>query len=245
MLLSIILEQMNMSFIHVPSSERSEKKINNLNKSLLLNEIYVILGYMGNCFLLNKLFSSTNSYYIMSYIWYVPCSENYPIWSGIFRILSLQLWIILIISILFLAISTTFVGRYSCTSERQGYNTPTSSVTNILAVLLWVSLSTMPRTPSLRLLFFAWMCSSLAFSAAFQAFLTTFLIDSGNKIPIRSMDELLASGIGLAYPGDTIHLFEEIYRTQSSQIRSNYVNCSLYDICLEWAKYQKMFQYYG
>jgi len=53
------------------------------------------------------------------------------------------------------------------------------------------------------------------------------------------MDELLASGIGLAYPETTNYLIEEIYGTQSSQIKSNYVNCYLHDSCLTWAKYQK------
>jgi len=57
----------------------------------------------------------------------------------------------------------------------------------------------MPRTPSLRSLFFAWVCFFLAFSTVFQAFLTTFIIEPGNKPPIRNMDELLASGMKLAY----------------------------------------------
>jgi hypothetical protein len=58
----------------------------------------------------------------------------------------------------------------------------------------------MPRAPSLRSLFFAWVCFSLAFNTVFQAFLTTFLIDSGYKTPIQDMDELFTSGIKLAYP---------------------------------------------
>jgi hypothetical protein len=57
----------------------------------------------------------------------------------------------------------------------------------------------MPRASSLRSLFLAWLCSSVAFSTVFQAFLTKFLIDSGYKTQIQNMDELFASGIGLAY----------------------------------------------
>jgi hypothetical protein len=44
------------------------------------------------------------------------------------------------------------------------------------------------------------VCFSLAFSTVFQAFLTTFIIDSGYKTPIQNMDEMFASGIKLAYP---------------------------------------------
>jgi hypothetical protein len=39
----------------------------------------------------------------------------------------------------------------------------------------------------------------VAFSTVFQAFLTTFLIDSGYKTPILNMDELFAADIKLAY----------------------------------------------
>jgi hypothetical protein len=143
-------------------------------------------------------FDSTNTYYIMNVRWYVPCSVKYPRWSSIFRILSVELWLFLIISIVIAAISTTLVRRYSCTSEWQGYNALSSSLTNFWAVILGLPVSTMPRTPSLTLLFLVWMCLSLAFSTAFQAFLTTFPIDSGYKTPIQNTDEMFVSGIKLA-----------------------------------------------
>jgi hypothetical protein len=58
----------------------------------------------------------------------------------------------------------------------------------------------MSRAPSLRSLFLDWVCFSVAFRTVFQAFLTTFLIDSGYKTSIQNTDELFASGIKLAYP---------------------------------------------
>jgi hypothetical protein len=42
----------------------------------------------------------------------------------------------------------------------------------------------------------------VAFSTVFQAFLTSYLIDSGYKTPIRDMEELFASGIKHAYPDE-------------------------------------------
>jgi len=52
----------------------------------------------------------------------------------------------------------------------------------------------------------------------FQAFLTTFLTDSGYKIPITNMHEPIASGIGLAYPESFNQLFDELDRMESLQI---------------------------
>jgi len=236
--LRIVLQQMNMTFIQVHPRENFETEknlVNNLVNSLFLKEYYIIVGNLGNHFLLNKLFSFTNSYYIMTRRWYVPCSEKYPRWSSIFRILSMELWLVLIISIVIVAISTTLVGRYSCTSEWQGYKTLKISFTNVWAVILGVSVSSVPRTPSLRSLFLAWVCFSLAFRTMFQEFLTTFLIDPGYKTPIKNMDELFTSGIRPAYPQSHNLYFELIGGTQSLQIKRYHVNCPSFEVCVAWA----------
>jgi hypothetical protein len=59
------------------------------------------------------------------------------------------------------------------------------------------------------------VCFSLAFSTVFQAFLTTFLIDSGYKTPIQNMDELFASGIALAYAQGHNFIFENGDQTEN------------------------------
>ena len=111
-------------------------------------------------------------------------------------------------------------------------------MTNICAIILGVSVSTMPRTTSLRSLFLAWVFFSLAFSTVLQAFLTTFLIDSGYKTPIQNMDELIASGIKLAYhPGFNL-IFQQGDETEASDLKRNHLNCSSFEVCLDWAKYQ-------
>jgi len=241
-LLNVILQQMNMTFVYVPIPEGSGTAkigVNNLFRSIFLKEYYIILGSVGNNIPVNSFFSSTSTYNIMKYRWYIPCFVKYPRWSSIFRILSVELWLVLIISIVFAAILTTLVGRYICTSEWQGYKTVTSSLTNLWAVILGVSVSTMPRAPSLRSLFLAWVCFSLAFSTVFQAFLTTFLVDSGYKIPIRNLEELLASGIKLAYSEEFNLLLENLDGTVSLNIERNHVNCPSLDVCFAWAKNHK------
>jgi hypothetical protein len=97
----------------------------------------------------------------------------------------------------------------------------------------------MPRAPSLRSLFLAWLCFSVAFSTVFQAFLTSFLIDSGYKTPIRNMDELFASGIQLACPPEYTSLVKFVDETEAPKLQRNYVICSSYKVCLDWAYYQK------
>jgi hypothetical protein len=97
----------------------------------------------------------------------------------------------------------------------------------------------MPRAPSLRSLFLAWVCFSIAFSTVFQAFLTTFVIDSGYKTPIQSMDELFVSGMKLAY--DPIHssVFENGNETEVSNVRRMKANCPSFEVCVNWALFYK------
>jgi hypothetical protein len=133
------------------------------------------------------------------------------------------------------AISTTLVGRYSCTWDWQGYKTVTGSLTNVWAVILGVSVSTMPHAPSLRSLFLAWVCFSIAFSTVFLAFLTTFLIDSGYKPPIQNMDELFGSGMKLAYDPGHSSVFENGDGTVVSNVRRNKANCPSLEVCVDWA----------
>jgi len=206
---------------------------------MIAKEAYIALGSVIRNFLFYTFFDLTNTYFTTRYRWNVPCSVKNPRWNSIFRILSVEMWFVLVISIVIAAILTTLVGRYSCTSEWQGYKTLTSSLTNVWAVILGVSVSTMPRTPSLRSLFLAWVCFSVAFSTVFQAFLTTFLIDSGYKRPIQNMDELFASGIILTYFPDYSFVLEIGDETEVSKVRRNLANCSSYWVCLDWAMHQR------
>jgi hypothetical protein len=79
----------------------------------------------------------------------------------------------------------------------------------------------------------------MAFSTVFQTFLTTFLIDSGYKTPIQNMDELFASGLGLAYPPAYNFIFENGDETEAKKVLRNRVECPSYEVCVHWALYQK------
>jgi hypothetical protein len=79
----------------------------------------------------------------------------------------------------------------------------------------------------------------VAFSTVFQAFLTTYLINSGYKSPIQNMDDLLASDVKLAYRPDSSFIFKIGDEEEVSKIRRHIVNCPSYWICMNWAKYHK------
>ena len=53
------------------------------------------------------------------------------------------------------------------------------------------------------------------------------------------MDELFASGIKLAYQPEFNLIFEVCDETEASNVQRNRLNCSSFDVCLDWAKYHK------
>jgi hypothetical protein len=53
------------------------------------------------------------------------------------------------------------------------------------------------------------------------------------------MAELFASGIKLAYPPGDNFIFEIGDERESSIVKRNLVNCPSFQVCVEWAKYQK------
>jgi len=115
-LFKVVYEQMNMEFVHVPTPEGFGKDVDLVDElvgAMFAKRTYMILGGLGRNDLNVSYFDTTHTYYTVSYRWYVPCSVKYPRWSSIFRILSVELWLVLIISMVITAISTTVVGRYS------------------------------------------------------------------------------------------------------------------------------------
>jgi hypothetical protein len=73
----------------------------------------------------------------------------------------------------------------------------------------------------------------------FQAFLTTFLIDSGYKTPIQNMEELFNSGIKLAYLPAYSRIFDIGDEKEASKVKRNLANCPSFAVCMNWAMYQK------
>jgi len=62
---------------------------------------------------------------------------------------------------------------------------------NIISVILSVSVSTQPRSAPLRLFFFCWVWDSVAISTVFHSYFTTFLIELGYLENIKTVEQML------------------------------------------------------
>jgi hypothetical protein len=75
-----------------------------------------------------------------------------------------------------------------------------STLYNIWAVTVGASVTETPRSLRLKLLFVVFVCYCAAISIVFQTFLTSFLVDPGYDKQLKSLEEILDSGIEFGYP---------------------------------------------
>ena len=74
-LLRVALQQMNLTFVLVPTPEGFEMEtglVQNLIMAMIAKEAYIALGDVGNHLLLESYFGSTSTYNIFNVRWYVP-----------------------------------------------------------------------------------------------------------------------------------------------------------------------------
>jgi hypothetical protein len=103
---------------------------------------------------------------------------------------------------------------------------------NIWAVTVGVAVTGMPRGVRFRLLFFVFVLYAFAISTVFQTFMTSFLVDPGYENQLKSLDEILDSGIAFGFTDG-----ESVFFGLSSDLRHNMVveraeKCVTYEVCI-------------
>jgi hypothetical protein len=98
-----------------------------------------------------------------------------------------------------------------------------------------VSVSTKPRTTPLRVFFMSWVCYSVAISTVFQAYLTTFLIDTGYEEPIKTIDQMLNSTMKFGFISVYNSFINDPTDTVGRSILKGMVTCPDESTCIKWA----------
>ena len=132
----------------------------------------------------------------MRLAWYTRCAVKYRRWSRFFNIFSVDMWISFTLSLVLAVITVSCISKFGHKShlhESKSYGKIFSVATNIRAFSLSVPVNTQPRSAPLRLIFFCWVCYSVAISTVFQAYLTTFIVEPGYVETIRSVEPMLQS----------------------------------------------------
>jgi hypothetical protein len=185
-----------------------------------------------------KGYEFTRSYFTVRYVWYTPCAVKYQRWTRFFTIFSADIWISLVLLLVLGVIIVRYISMCSqklYLNESKTYSNILIITTNMISVLLSVSVNTQPRTTPLRVFFFCWVCFSVAISTVFQAFLTSYLVEPGYEEPIKTVDEMLKSERKFGF----IKACDIFFATSSDSVKltilKNAVRCPDHDTCFKWA----------
>jgi len=135
-------------------------------------------------------------------------------------------------------ITVSFISNYgqkSLLQECNSYSNISSVTSNIIAVVLSVSVNTKPRSAPLRLFFFCWVCYSVAINTVFQAYLTTFLIEPRYEEPIKTVEQMLTSDMKFCFNDVFYTFFNDVPDSVDSAILNNAVRCPDIGTSFNWA----------
>ena len=133
--------------------------------------------------------------------WYVPCARPYPRWVGPTRVFKLSLWLGFVTGYVTISFTMWQVVKitnniFTETAQNQAYASLSKCLLNFWAIVLEESASNNPpNVAAVRALFLAWVLYCWAINTAYQAYLTSFLIDPGLQHQLASEDAILNSGI--------------------------------------------------
>jgi hypothetical protein len=149
---------------------------------------------------INDLLDPSFPYHEIKYTWYVPCARPLSRLQRISKIFSLFLWIAVLATFILVAVVMWCLARRSL--QTHTYSNIASDLYNVWAVALGVSITWTPRTFRLRLVLSSWIWYCFCMSTIFQTFLTSYLVDPGFDAQIRSLEQLLESGMKFGFRSD-------------------------------------------
>ena len=228
-LLGVVKNALNMSL---------DIEIRNLNDySKSFPDIYVggIIALPSKKF---NMIEITRNFFTWTSAWYTPCAVQKQRLSRFFEIFSVDVWLCFVLSLVFAIITVRFISNFTQKShlhQSKSYTNIFSVTSNIISVVLSVSVNSQPRSAPLRLFFICWVCFSVAISTIFQAYFTTYLIEPGYEEPIRTVQQMLKSEKKFGFMIGYERLFQETSESVNLAIFKNAVRCPDGDECLMWS----------
>ena len=187
---------------------------------------------------LDYLTERTSGYLSARLDWYTPCAVKHQRRGHFFNVFSVDMWICFALSLALAVITVSCISIYAHKShlhESTSYSNIFSVTSNIISVVLSVLVNTQPRSAPLRLFFFCWVCYSVAISTVFQAYLTTFLIEPGYEEPIRTVEQMLTSGMKFGFIDEYEVFLNNVPNSVDSAILNKSVRCPDRGASFNWA----------
>jgi hypothetical protein len=169
---------------------------------------------------LTSSFDATIPYTFSNMKMLVPCPKAIPGTEKVLETFSLTVWltiglVLLLTTVVFWCAGNVFYP--SVCNETHTYQSLSDCFHNVWSVFVAVSVPRQPRSSTLRVLFFLYVCFCFAISTVFQAFFVSYLVEPKYERKLKTLDELQESDVVYGYHQIT-HYF------QSSMSYPEFVN---------------------
>jgi len=203
-LVKFVCEKMNLTTIFFPPTlnvdvDSYAKTITELDECLsdVLTGVVFLVPLV-----VSSSFETTIPYTQLNGKMLVPCPKAILGTEKVLTTFSLSVW--LTIGLVLLLTTAVFWcagnGPYrSVSNETHTFQSLSNCFRNAWAVFMGVSVPQQPRTSSLRVFFFLYVCFCFAISSVFQAFFGSYLVEPKFEKKLETLDELLDSDVVYGY----------------------------------------------
>jgi hypothetical protein len=165
----------------------------------------------------------------------IPCPGRIAKVDMIMNVYAASVWITLALVFILTAVVFWCMAnyRYGPSMESHRFRHLASCFNYSWAIFMGVSLPQMPRTSSLRTLFLLYVCYCFAISTVFQAFFTSFLVESGYEEGFHSLEELFKSNLFYGFNTALEFLFSQFDFIDTRLYSSKRIECNDIAECAE------------
>ncbi|XP_022818143.1 uncharacterized protein LOC111350713 [Spodoptera litura] len=154
----------------------------------------LVIGNVEVTRVLRKWFHPTVNYLQDEMTFCLPKAQQAPTWDNLVIIFQWSTWVATFLSLVIMGLVFHFF------YYREHSNTtkwPTNSLLMTFSMLLGWGATFEPKSPTFRILIFAWLCFSINMGISYESFLRSFLMHPRFEKQISSEADLIQSGIPL------------------------------------------------
>ncbi|KAJ9580371.1 hypothetical protein L9F63_004006 [Diploptera punctata] len=169
-----------------------------MSLSLQRREIDIATGYIPHAQPMDLYVDFSVTMFIETLRYIVPCPRPMTKTQRIMTLFSLATWASIGLSLIFVSFSFWLMSNIPVRRNNfAGFNLLAQCFSAAWSVLLGVSVPQMPFSLRTRSLFIIYVWYCFAISTVFQAFFTSFLVEPGYEMQLKTIDDVIRAGLVL------------------------------------------------
>lgn len=205
--------------------------------TVLNEEVDIGMCTLGATDARHQFFESSVSYMQEDITFCVPHSAPKPYRKRALAILGIEILLLCFIYIILIAIVSVKLARYQ-PNESNIYKNYVTCVLNVVSIITYSPVATLPRSSHVRFLIMLWVIFSLNLNIIYQTNLMSVLTSTSFDQELTTVEEMLRTNYDIYIIPAAKRFFDdnsELTRTIEARLK----NCEDMEDCLNWVAYKK------